>query len=154
MSAVPQPQPEQPESVQPQLQVLEPPPPTEQGIRIGPIARDVAIVWVLTAIGGFVAGVATGGPQVDGQRFMIAVAISNTLLGTVAFTIAGCLAPPNRWRHLGFVALGAWLTSLINVAFFNVTIAQWFSGVRFVAIIMGLGGAVSYIFKRDKKVST
>ena len=129
------------------------PPPTEQRLRIGPIIRDVVIVWVLTAIGGFVAGIATGGPQRDAQRFMLAVAASNLLLGTVAFTIAGCLAPPGRWCHLAIVAAGAWLTSLLNVMFFGVGVAQWTGGAIFMAVIMGIGGAISYVFKRDIKSS-
>jgi hypothetical protein len=105
-------------------------------------------------MGGLVAGVALGGSQTDPQRFMLAVTISNVLLGTVAFTIAGCLAPPGRWRHLGFVALGAWLTSLLNVVLFGVTIPQWIGGAIFMAIIMAVGGGISYVFKKDKKTST
>jgi hypothetical protein len=128
--------------------LIVPPPPAEVRVRIGPIIRDVIIVWVLTGIGGFVAGVATGGAQRDVHRFMLAIMFSNVLLGTVAFTIAGCLAPPGRWRHLGFVALGAWLTSLVNVAF-GFTFAQWLAGAIFMAVIMGLGGSISYVFKRD-----
>ncbi|HZO51982.1 MAG TPA: hypothetical protein VFB63_04665 [Bryobacteraceae bacterium] len=136
---------------QPQLQIVQPPPPTEQGVRILPIVRDVAIVWILTAIGGFVAGLATAGTQEDPRRALLAMVVSNFLLGTVAFTIAGCLAPPNRWRHLAFVALGAWLTSLVNVVFFDVTIVQWATGLIFMSFIMGIGGSLSYIFKRDTK---
>ena len=133
--------------------ITQPPPPTEQRVRVGPIIRDVVIVWVLTAMGGFVAGVATGGPERDAQRFMLAVAASNLLLGTVGFTIAGCLSPPGRWRHLSVVAVGVWLAGLINVAFVGVTIPQWIGSVIFIAIIMGIGGALSYVFKRDSKPS-
>ena len=133
--------------------IVPPPPPIERGVRAGPIIRDVVIVWILTAMGGFVAGIATGGPQRDAQRFMLTLMVSNLLLGTVAFTIAGCLAPRDRWSHLGFVALGAWLTSLLNVVFFGVTIPQWIGGAIFMAIIMGVGGAISYAFKRDTKPS-
>jgi hypothetical protein len=133
--------------------VVQPPPSINRRVRIGPVIRDIVIVWLLTAMGGFVAGVATGGPQRDAPRFMLAVIASNFLLGSVAFTIAGCLAPPGRWRHLGFVALGAWLTSLINVVFFRFTIPQWISGAIFMAIIMGVGGAISYLFKRGTKPS-
>lgn len=128
--------------------IVQSPPPTEEAVRLGPIIRDVVIVWVLTAMGGFVVGVATGGPQRDLERFLLGAMVSNLVLGTVAFTIAGCLAPPPRWRHLGFVALGTWITSLVNV-FFGVTIVQWIGGAVFTALIMGLGGAMSYLFKRD-----
>lgn len=134
---------------------IAPSPPTEPQVRVGPIIRDIVIVWVLTAVGGLVAGVATGGPERDAQRFMLAVAVSNCLLGTVAFTIAGYLAPPARWRHLYFVALGAWLTSLINIVFLDFSILQWIGAAifmaMFTAIIMGIGGAISYLFKKAPK---
>lgn len=126
----------------------EPKPPTDQQVRVGPIIRDIVIVWLLTGIGGFVAGIATGGPDRNPQQFIFAAAASNFLLGTVAFTIVGCLAPPERWRHLGFVAIGAWFTSLINVLFFGVTVPQWIFGAIVMAIIMGFGGAISYVFKK------
>ena len=146
---MPQPQYE-PEQNQPQLQVVQPPTRTEAPFRIGPIIRDVVIVWVLTAIGGFVIGL-TGGAQRNPQQMMLAIVASNFLLGTIAFTISGCLAPAPRWRHLAFVALGSWITSLINVAVLNVTIAQWFFSIIFLSIIMGIGGGLSYIFKKDTK---
>ncbi len=121
-------------------------------MRVGPIIRDVVIVWVLTAMGGFVLGIAEGGSSRDAQRSMLALAASNFLLGTVGFTIAGCLAPPRRWRHLGFVAVGVWFASLINVVFFRVSIPEWIGGgAILMPIIMGLGGAISYVFKRDTK---
>src|SRR5947207_2835487 len=115
-------------------------PPTDEGMHIGPIVRDMVIVWVLTAAGGFVVGVASGGPAQDAQRYMLTLMVSNLLLGTLAFTIAGCLAPPARWRHLGLVAIGCWVTGLINVAFFSVSISQWIGGAIFIAIAMGIGG--------------
>ena len=123
-------------------------PTSEQQIRVAPIIRDIVIVWLLTGIGGFIAGFATGGPERDPQQFILAAAASNFLLGTVAFAIVGCLAPPDRWRHLGFVAIGAWFTSLINVLFFGVTVPQWIFGAIVMAIIMGFGGAISFVFKK------
>jgi len=144
MSAMPQPQ---LPNDQPQLQVVDPPPPpTEQPVRFGPIIRDVVIVWVLTAIGGFLVGLAAGATGGNMQGLLV---LSNLLVGTAAFTIAGCLAPAPRWRHLGFVALGSWLTGIVNVLFFHVTIPQWIGSAFFIAIIMGIGGGISYLFKRD-----
>ena len=137
--------------VPPETPIVQPPSLTEQRVFVGPIIRDVIILWVLTGIGGFAAGLATGGPQRDAQQFIIAVAASNLLLGTVGFTVVGCLAPPNRWRHLAFVALGVWITSLINVVFFGVGLAQWIGSAIFMAIVMGIGGAISYLFKRNGK---
>ena len=147
MNAMPQPQ---PPSDQPQLQVVQPPPPAQQAVNIKAIIRDVAIVWGLTFIGGFVIGL-SGGLKGDPQRGQLALVASNFFLGTVAFVISGCLAPYPRWRHLGYVALGSWLTSIINVFILHVTIGQWVASSIFISIIMGLGGGISYIFKRDNK---
>lgn len=122
-------------------------------MRVGPIIRDAVIVWILTAMGGFVVGAAASGSQRDAQRFMLAIAASNLLFGTVGFTIAGCLSPPGRWKHLSIVAVVAWFCGLINVAFVGVTIPQWIGSIIFIAIMMGVGGALSYIFKRDSKLS-
>ena len=46
-----------------------------------------------------------------------------------------------RWAH--------WLTGIINVLFFHVTIPQWIGSAFFIAIIMSVGGGISYLFKRD-----
>jgi len=119
-------------------------------VNIKAIIRDVVIVWVLTAIGGFVIGL-SGGLKDDPQRGQIALVASNFFLGTVAFVISGCLASYPRWRHLGYVALGSWLTSIVNVFILHVTVGQWIASSIFIAIIMGLGGGISYLFKRDKQ---
>jgi len=121
--------------------------PTTAGLRprLGPIIRDVAIIFLLTFIGGFVIGFAGGGRT---PRTMAAVAISNMSLGTVGFTISGCLAVGKRWNHLAFVALGVWLIGLMNIEIAGISFWQWVFSSIFVAIMMGLGGALSYAFKR------
>lgn len=124
-------------------------------MRIWPILRDVIIVWVLTGIGGFVVGfgitVATGSPPKHTQGYMLAIATSNFLLGIVAFTIVGCLTSIARWRHLIIVAAFAWLTSLVNVAFWETTVSQWIGSAVFIAAIMGIGGGLPYLFKAASK---
>ena len=122
--------------------------------RVSLVIRDVVMVWFFTAVGGFAVGFASRALQLSPPQGMLILAASNFLLGTVAFTIVGCLAPPGRWRHLGFVALGAWFTSLINLLLIDISIPQWIGGAIFIAIIMGMGGAISYIFKRETKPST
>jgi hypothetical protein len=123
-----------------------PPLPTEQKVSIGPIIRDTAIVVVFTAIGGFVIGLAGA---FGTQRGMLAMIASNFLLGTIGFVVSGCLSRGNRWRHLSFVALGVWLFGLVNVAFFGFTIIQWIISSFAIAMMMGIGGALSYVFRRD-----
>jgi hypothetical protein len=128
--------------------MVQPTPPAEQPVRIGLILRDVAIIVALTFIGGFVIGL-SGAPS--SPRTMLAIAASNILLGTIGFVISGCLAAGNRWRHLAYVGLGVWLAGLINVLFFGISIVVWFFSIIAVALMMGAGGAISYIFKRDTK---
>ena len=115
-------------------------------MRVGPILRDIVIIVALTFIGGFVIGLAAAPTS---SRGMLAIAASNLLLGTVGFVISGCLAVGSRWRHLAYVGLGVWLAGLMNVLLFGFSIAQWFFGIIGVALMMGLGGAISYVFKRD-----
>ena len=149
MSAMPEPQ---QTSNQPQLEIVQSPPPSAKApLRFGLIARDVAIVWGLTFLGGFVVGL-TGGKHGAHQVTMV-LALSNLFFGTLGFTIAGYLAPHPRWNHLAYVALGAWLTSLVNVAFFHVKVTQWMTGGFFMLVIMGVGGGLSYLFKKDTNAS-
>jgi hypothetical protein len=82
---------------------------------------------------------------------MLAIIASTVAVGTVGFAISGCLAPGNRWLHLAYVALGVWLAALMNVMFFDSTIVEWLFGAPVVALMMGLGGAISYLFKKDTK---
>jgi hypothetical protein len=126
--------------------IVPPAPPTDQRVRIGPILRDVVIIVMLTFIGGFVIGLA--GTPPTSSRGMLAIAASNLLLGTIGFAISGCLAVGNRWRHLGYIALGVWLAGLLNVMFFGFSVAEWFFSVIAVAMMMGIGGAISYLFKK------
>jgi len=130
--------------------VPQPPLPTGQPMRVGLIIRDVVIIFALTFIGGFVVGLAASPTS---QRGMLAIAASNMLLGTVGFVISGCLTVGNRWRHLFYVAVGVWLMGLMNVLFFGFGVVQWFFGIFGVSLMMGVGGALSYIFHRDNEPS-
>ena len=114
-------------------------------IQPGPILRDTAILWGLTFVGGFIIGVAG---IANSARGTMAIVISNMVLGTIGFVIAGCLAPGNRWPHLAMVAFGLWLAGLLNLMF-GISILQWAVSIVFIGIMMVVGGALSYAFKRD-----
>jgi hypothetical protein len=117
------------------------------GVRVGPVLRDVAMILVLTAMGGFVAGVA--GHRGDPASSMLALMVSNLFFITLGFTISGCLATGNRWRHLAYVALGAWAASIMNVLFFGLTVEQWMLSAFLMAFLMAMGGGLSFLFKRS-----
>jgi hypothetical protein len=115
--------------------------PTE-GVRFGPIVRDVLIVMALSFIGGWAV-------DMTGHGNFLAIAAAGDLLGTVGFIIAGCLAVGNRWRHLFYVAIGFWLGSIVNVLFGPFGIFQWLLSILTIALMMGVGGSLSFLFKRD-----
>ena len=114
-------------------------------IRPGALARDVAILWALTLMGGFVAGVAGAGPGTP--RFVMTMLVSNTIFSIVGFIISGCLVGGRRWKHLFAVAIVVWLTGLINLLF-GVTFIQWLFGIVALLIFMAIGGGISYLFRK------
>jgi hypothetical protein len=125
---------------------MTPPPSTEQPVRFGPIVRDVAIIVALTFVGGFIIGFFG---ILRTQFGMLAIVISNLVLGTFGFVISGCLARGNRWRHLAYVALGVWLFGLVNVVVMGIGIIPWIFSSIAVAVMMGIGGALSCVFRSD-----
>jgi hypothetical protein len=131
--------------------VVQPPPPLERQVRVALILRDIVIIVALTFIGGFVIGLAA---DPTSTRGMLAIAASNLLLGTVGFVISGCLAVGSRRRHLAFVGLGVWIAGLMNVLLFGFGFIQWFLGFFAVALMMGVGGAISYLFKSVRRDAT
>ncbi len=114
------------------------------------VARDVAIVFVLTFLGGLVVGFTSS--LTGGEVNVLAIALSNIIFGTVGFTISGCIVKINRFRHLYQVALGVWLLSLVNVALGLVDIQQWLVSILSVLLMMGMGGGLSYLFVRTPPV--
>lgn len=113
------------------------------------ILRDVLIVWGFTFVGGFVIGFVAGIGRFTPSEFIIAMALNNLLFGAAAFALIGCIAPPGRWRHLFHVALFAWLSTAINIVLFGATVDQWLLSSIAVLIMMGVGGAISFVFKKE-----
>ena len=117
------------------------------------ILRDVAILWVLTAVGGFAIGLTIGRTAPNPATVAMYIAGSNIVLGIIGFVISGSLARGPRWPHLAIVALGLWATSLINVFFMGFSLGQWLLGGFMIALMMGMGGGLSYVFKRSDPAS-
>jgi hypothetical protein len=112
------------------------------------LVNSVPRKFPLTFLGGLVLGVAKGAPSLDPKRVEFADILATFLFGTVGFTISACLAPYDRWRHLKYVALAVWIAN-IYVLFFGFGITRWIGSIIFFGIMAGLGGAFSYLFKRD-----
>ena len=114
------------------------------------VVRDVVIIWLLTAIGGFIIGVTiamTGRSTVA----MLAVGLSNIFFGTIGFCISGCMIKDKRWNHLVIVAIFVWLTSIINIFLGFASLIQWLSSIIAIFIMTALGGGLSYIFRKPSK---
>jgi hypothetical protein len=116
--------------------------------KIWPVLRDVIIVTVLSGLGGFIVGFAS--TDHSSRVYFYGLALSNSLFCIIGFTISGCLAVGNRWRHLAIVAAIVWAVSIFNVIFFGVTIIQWAASVIAVAIFALIGGGLSFLFKSKK----
>jgi hypothetical protein len=101
------------------------------------------VIFLITFLGGFVIGLA--GPM-EPSRKAIALAVSNIIFGSIGFAISGSLVKVNRFHHLGVVAIGVWLVSLINVIAFGLSFANWALSIVIILIMMGLGGAISFLF--------
>ena len=144
MSSAPPPIPPYPPA-QPQWTPPTPPPP--ENLRLGQIARDIAIIVALTFFGGCIVGAMHGNAMEVGLPPMWMIAVSNFILGTIGFTISAALAPPsNRWKHLAYVAVGTWLFGLVNL-FLGITITQWFAGSFVIGIMMAVGGGIGTLIR-------
>jgi len=124
---------------------MEPTETPNDALRPAAIIRDVALLWVLTLAGGFVAGVAA--PPTDPSRRMMAIAISNVLFSLIGFVLVGYLAGARRWMQLLVVTVILWFTSLINLLF-GLKFFGWLMSLPVLLILMGIGGGISYLFRR------
>ena len=114
------------------------------------IARDVSIVFGLVLASSFAAAQII---QAMGEEVTAGViGLSNFFWGTVGFTISGCLARVQRFKHLLMVAVGLWLVSFVNVAMGLTPLLMQVAGLLLILLMMGLGGGLSYLFVRTPKI--
>jgi hypothetical protein len=113
-------------------------------IRWSALIRDVSIVVGLVLASSFAAAqiIQAMGEEVTA----LVIGLSNFFWGTVGFTISGCLAKTERFKHLFMVAVGLWLVSFVNVAMGLTPVQFWAVGFLLVLLMMGLGGGLSYLF--------
>ena len=116
-------------------------------IRWGAVIRDVVIIWILTALAGFAIGITS----TPGSNLMLGYAFANLFFGSVGFTISGCMAKVGRWKHLFVVAIGVWIVGLINIIIAPIGIKEWLFGFIFIALMMAIGGGLSYLFAPTPK---
>ena len=108
------------------------------------VARDVSIVVGLVLVSSFAAAQIIQAQ--GGEVTALVIGLSNFFWGTVGFTISGCLARIQRFKHLFIVAIGLWLVSFVNVAMGLTPVQMWATGFLLILLMMGLGGGLSYLF--------
>ena len=113
-------------------------------IRWAALIRDVSIVFGLVVASSFAAAqiIQAMGAEVTAG----VIGLSNFFWGTVGFTISGCLARVQRFKHLLMVAVGLWLVSFVNVAMGLTPLLTQVAGLLLILLMMGLGGGLSYLF--------
>jgi len=117
------------------------------------VARDVAIVWVVTLVGGFVGAFIPALKQGVFADDVLRAGAVNLIFLPAAYCISGCLVKTNRFRHLSYVAFFAWLTSVLNVFLGYATWGMWISGIVAAYVFMLIGGAISLIIVRDPGIN-
>jgi len=111
------------------------------------IARDVSIVFALVVASSFAAAQIL--QAMDEEVTPLVIGLSNIFWGTVGFTISGCLARVQRFKHLFMVALGLWLLSSVNVVMGLTHLPVWAVGFLLILVMMGMGGGLSYLFVKS-----
>ena len=106
------------------------------------VLRDACILIGLTALGGFAVGLAYG---LEGGKTppLWLIGISNLLMGTIGFTVCGCLVPVGRWRHLSAVAATVWAFSWVNVWLFGMPPSGLVFAIPVLVAMMLVGGGLS-----------
>ena len=113
------------------------------------VGRDVLVIFLLTAIGGFCIGLVNG--TTGSELPIMWLAVSNLIFGTAGFAYSASKTAENRWAHLVAVALGVWILSLMNPLLGLVTISEWMLSIISIFVFMGIGGAIgAAIAKRNK----
>jgi hypothetical protein len=116
------------------------------------IARDVSLVFGLVVASSFLAVQII--EAMGGDVTAVVIGLSNIFWGIVGFTISGCLAKGQRFKHLFMVAVGLWLVSFVNVATGMTPLPAWAVGFVLILVMMGIGGGLSYLFVKTPKPET
>lgn len=101
------------------------------------IFRDFVAILLLTFLGGYLVG------QMNFDNPFKAMQVSNVVAATFGFFVSGCLSPQERFKHLLFVTILVWLSGLVNVALYSVSLVVWLKGIIILAGCVAIGGGLS-----------
>jgi len=113
----------------------------------GAAVRDILVLVALNALAGLLIGHFHVGIPTE-QR---ALGLANVLIFITGFAISGALAREGRWRHVLVVALGLWLTGVVNAVRLPSAFVPWLLSWIPMTICMGLGVGLSYLFVRPTR---
>ena len=119
-------------------------------VRWKDVFRDVAVIWVMTFLGGYIFAISTTYTKPP----VLAIAAMNILLMVVGFTISGCLAKVDRFGHLSTVATCIWLLGLFNAVTPYFTLQRWMVSIIPIIFSASVGGACSlFISNLSKRIT-
>ena len=76
---------------------------------------------------------------------------ANIICMLVGFIFIGFLTKENRFQHGFYVAVGLWLTSLVNILIMGTSFGMWLLGGILTLILMFIGVGISHIFIKTFK---
>jgi hypothetical protein len=106
------------------------------------LLRDIAIVYGLTALGGFLAYLATA-PTPD-PRIQTAASV---LFGALGFAVAAWLTRDGRLLHLIVVSIGMWVVSALNILL-GIPFLAWLLSIVGILPVMFLGLGLALLIER------
>lgn len=111
-----------------------------------PVIKDALIIFILTAIGGFIIGVCKALLGISAENYLIAIGLSNVFFSIVGFLISAVKVKKSRFKHLFKVSFIVWILSSVNIILGYANVLQWCLSAVVILVSMGIGGGLSYIF--------
>jgi len=114
------------------------------------VLRDAAIIFGMTFVGGFAAGLVTGALYRSSPPLLV-IGLVNLGAGIAGFAIVTCLTPRNRLRHLARVGFVVWIMSLLNLLLGPTNMVAWLFSSLVIAVMLLVGLAIGTAIKPANK---
>ena len=120
-------------------------------MRWGAALRDIALIIAATLLATLPIAYTQGYRGVPFAQTLGALGVSSALIMVFGFALSGALSRERRWRHASVVAVGLWLTGVVNVVLMPKLLALWLVSCIPVLVFMGLGVSLSFLFVRPTR---
>ena len=114
------------------------------------VLRDAAIIFGMTFVGGFAAGLVTGALYRSSPPLLV-IGLVNLGAGIAGFAIDTCLTPRDRLRHLARVGFVVWIMSLLNLLLGPTNMVAWLFSSLVIAVMLLVGLAIGTAIKPANK---